>query len=107
MDNSLKRDLQNFIAERNWGYLRTPENLAKSIAIEAAELLEHYQWDPERADPAGVREELADIFIYAYELVWALDLDVEELMRAKLELNQQRYPVDRVKDQVVRKHDEL
>jgi len=88
--------LRTFMAEREWGQFHSPENLAKSISIEAAELLECYQWnaDGDRDEVAG---ELADVLTYALLLADELGLDPEQIVRAKLERTGQKYPVEKAK----------
>ncbi|MDO5732760.1 MAG: nucleotide pyrophosphohydrolase [Eubacteriales bacterium] len=75
-----------------WTPYHTPENCAKSITIEAAELLEHFQWSDE-ADVEGVKEELADVLIYAYNLADVMELDVDEIVKNKLKKNWERFAV--------------
>ena len=86
--------LRAFVAERDWSQFHTPENLAKSISIEAGELLECFQWD---SDPeiAQIRDELADVLTYCILLADQLDLDPEEIILHKLEKNREKYPVDK------------
>ncbi|MDO4432614.1 MAG: nucleotide pyrophosphohydrolase [Aerococcaceae bacterium] len=81
-----------FQTARNWRGYHTPRNLACSIMIEAAELLENYQWGDEGADMENVKEELADILIYAYTLAHELNLDIETIMRDKIAKNAIKYP---------------
>jgi NTP pyrophosphatase (non-canonical NTP hydrolase) len=69
-----------------------PENLAKSIIIEAAELLENYQWGPDHADLENVKEEIADVVIYAMAMAYDLGFDIEEMIYEKLEKNALKYP---------------
>ena len=88
--------LIEFQAERDWKKFHTPENLAKSISIEAAELLEHFQWGKEY-DLEEVSEELADVLIYCIYMVDALDLDIREIILNKMEKNAIKYPVDKSK----------
>jgi dCTP diphosphatase len=90
------RVLKTFVAERDWEQFHTPGNLAKSVSIEAAELLECFQWNDD-ADPTRVAEELADVLIYCYLLADKLDLDLSAIALAKLELNRQKYPVDKAR----------
>ena len=89
-------DIRAFVKEREWGKFHSPENLAKSIAIEASELLECYQWD-DKADEIQVRHELADVLTYCLLLADKYQLDVEEILLEKLEINRQKYPVDKAK----------
>ncbi|QAY73720.1 nucleotide pyrophosphohydrolase [Agromyces protaetiae] len=85
--------LRTFIAERDWEQFHTPENLAKSIAIEAGELLEEFQWAPE-FDADRVRLELADVLTYCYELADRLGVDPEAAILEKLEITRRKYPVE-------------
>ena len=96
--------LRAFVAERNWEQFHTPENLAKSISIEAAELLECYQWGDARAD--RVRQELADVLTYCLLLADKLDLNLEEIIIEKLLETEQKYPVDKAWGNS-KKYDEL
>lgn len=84
------------MAERDWGQFHSPENLAKSISIEAAELLECYQWDGD-ADSEEVTGELADVLTYALLLADRLDLDPEQIVLDKLERTGRKYPVEKAK----------
>jgi NTP pyrophosphatase (non-canonical NTP hydrolase) len=86
--------IRKFSADRNWDQFHTPENLAKSIAIEAGELLECYQWS-EQADLEHVKQELADVIVYCQNMLDALGLDEDEIINAKMDLNEQKYPVDK------------
>lgn len=89
-------ELIKFQRERDWKKFHTPENLAKSISIEAAELLEHFQWGKEY-DIVDVGEELADVLIYCIYMADALDLDIEEIIRDKMIKNAVKYPIDKSK----------
>lgn len=82
-----------FRDDRGWKNNDRPENLAKSIIIEAAELLENYQWGPEYADLVNVKEELADVMIYAIAMAYDLGFDIEDMIYEKLEKNNHKYPV--------------
>jgi len=97
--------LRAFIAERDWAQFHSPENLAKSIAIEAGELLERFQWGPD-FDRDKVRGELADVLTYCYELADALGLDPEAIILDKLEVTRAKYPVERTRGRSTR-YDEL
>lgn len=94
-DDVLKM-LKAFTAEREWGQFHSPENLSKSISIEAGELLECFQWSGEftRSD---VELELADVLTYCYLLADALDRYPEDLIREKLAVTKRKYPVDLAK----------
>ncbi len=87
--------IRAFSAARDWEQFHTPENLAKSICIEAAELLECFQWDGTAYDPAHVREELADVLVYCRNLLDALGLDEDEIVNAKMDRNEAKYPVEK------------
>ena len=92
----LKAKVEAFVAARQWARFHTGKNLAMSIAIEAAELMEHFQWSPElpeALDRAEVAEELADVVIYALALANRLELDVAAAVTAKLDKNETRFPV--------------
>lgn len=96
MDKALRDEILKFTEERDWDQFHSPENLAKSIAIEAAELLECYQWN-EEANLDHVKEELADVLIYCTQLAEKLQLDMEQIMWDKLKLNAKKYPVEKAK----------
>lgn len=91
VDDTVLSALRAFAAERNWAQFHTPANLAKSISIEAAELLEHYQWG-EEADLAEVRDELADVLTYCCQLAMRLELDPDQIVLEKLEKTRVKYP---------------
>ena len=86
--------IRKFSADRNWDQFHTPANLVKSIAIEAGELLECYQWSDE-ADLEHVKQELADVIVYCQNMLDALGLDEDEIVNAKMAQNGQKYPVDK------------
>ncbi|GAA1962356.1 nucleotide pyrophosphohydrolase [Microbacterium aquimaris] len=88
--------LEEFVGERDWAQFHTPANLAKSISIEAGELLECFQWNDD-ADEAHVREELADVLTYCTLLAARLGADADELVMEKLAKTRQKYPVDRAR----------
>jgi len=84
--------LATFAAERDWDKWHTPENLAKSISIEAAELLECYQWGKE-PNPQDVREELADVLTYCLQMCRRLEVDPAQIVLDKLEVTRKKYPI--------------
>lgn len=92
----LKSEIIKFQKERDWKKFHTPENLAKSISIEAGELLEHFQWG-KGYNLDEVAEELADVLIYCMYMADALDLDIKEIILNKMEKNAIKYPVDKSK----------
>ena len=94
--NDVITALREFVAERDWRQFHTPENLAKSISIEAADLLECYQWNAD-ADRDAVAEELADVLTYALLLADRLEMDPEQIVLAKLEQTKAKYPVEKAK----------
>ena len=94
--DELKDELIEFQKERDWKKFHTPENLAKSISIESAELLEHFQWGKEY-DVGEVSEELADVLIYCIYMADALDLDIREIIQEKMVKNALKYPVEKSK----------
>ncbi len=91
------KEIKKFNEERDWGKFHTPENLAKSISIEAAELLEHFQWDSENYNKEEVCEELADVFTYCIQMAMKLEVSPEEIILKKLEKTKKKYPVDKAK----------
>ena len=99
----LRQRVAEFVAARAWEQFHTPKNLSVAIAIEAAELMEHFQWLTAEQAVAAVRDEtkraavadeLADVFIYGLSLANALDVDVSTVVLAKLERNERRFPVE-------------
>lgn len=90
----IREELIKFQSERNWKKFHTPENLAKSISIEAAELLEHFQWGYDY-DIDEVADELADVLNYCFLMAIELDLDVKEIILNKMEKNAIKYPPKR------------
>lgn len=89
-------ELRKFNEERDWDQFHSPENLAKSIAIEAGELLECYQWSSDTSEQA-VKEELADVLAYALQMCDKLGLDPETIILEKMEQNAKKYPVEKAK----------
>jgi NTP pyrophosphatase (non-canonical NTP hydrolase) len=104
-DQSVKDQLAAFVATRDWTQFHTPENLIKSISIEAAELLECVQWDNELSDQ-DVREELADVLTYCLLLAEKLELDPDEIVLEKLEKTKAKYPVEKSRGSS-KKYDQL
>ena len=93
-DSSVFRALQGFVAERDWAQFHTPANLAKSIVIEAGELLECFQWSDD-ADSAHVAEELAHVLTYCHLLAGRLGFDVDQIVLDKLEQTKRKYPIEK------------
>ena len=90
--DELISDLKRFQRQRDWEKFHTPENLAKSISIESAELLEHFQWQKEYVR-SEVADELADVLIYCIYMADAMDFDIKKIIYDKMEKNAIRYPV--------------
>lgn len=95
MQQAIKKILE-FNQERDWYQFHSPENLAKSISIEAGELLECFQWNF-KYDKEHVCEELADVVNYCILMADRLGVDLQEILLEKLEKNRQKYPVDKAK----------
>ena len=89
--------IRKFTEARNWDQFHSPANLAKSISIEANELLECFQWEEDNFDLEHVKEELADVLVYCRNMLDKLGLDEDEIVNAKMERNEQKYPVEKAK----------
>lgn len=87
-------EVLKFNQERDWHQFHTPENIAKSIVIEASELLECFQWDAQNFDRQHVLEELGDVLNYCILMADLLNVDMEQVVLDKLALNKQKYPVE-------------
>jgi NTP pyrophosphatase (non-canonical NTP hydrolase) len=98
--------IRKFTADRDWDQFHSPANLAKSISIEANELLECFQWSDTDYDLQHVKEELADVLVYCRDLLDKLDLDEDEIVNMKMNQNEAKYPVDKAKG-TSNKYDEL
>jgi len=99
----LRKVMADFVAERDWSQFHSPKNVSMALAIEAAELMEHFQWltteasralvnDPEKL--AAVGEELADVVGYSFALANELKIDLSQAIRAKMVKNRLKYPAD-------------
>ena len=93
---ALKNRLIKFNEDRDWDQFHSPENLAKSIAIEAGELLECFQWD-DNYNLEDVEDEMADVFAYLINLSDKLGVDLFEITDKKIDKNEKKYPVDKAK----------
>ena len=103
----INKELRKFRDERDWAQFHNPKDLAIALSIEASELLELFLWKPaENADTDKVKEELADVFAYAFMLADKYGLDVTQIMREKLEKNKLKYPVTKAKGSA-KKYNEL
>ncbi len=98
--------IRTFSEARDWDQFHSPANLAKSIVIEAAELLECFQWDDTEYNLQHVKEELADVLVYCQNLLDRLGLDVNEIVNMKMDQNEKKYPVEKAKGNSV-KYDQL
>ncbi len=92
----VQKAIADFNQERDWDKFHSPENLAKSITIEAGELLECFQWN-NNFDKTEVCDELADVFNYCFQLATKLEVDPEEIILNKLEKTRKKYPVEKAK----------
>lgn len=92
----LIKQIKQLNEERDWDQFHSPENLAKSIAIESGELLECFQWN-NNYDKAEVCEELADVFTYCIMMADKLEVDPKEIILKKLDKTRKKYPVDKAK----------
>lgn len=95
-DRTLREEIAAFVEERDWVKFHSAENLAKSITIEAGELLECFQWNAE-ADIDRVRDELADVFTYCLLLAAQIGVDPDEIVREKLAKSREKYPIDKAR----------
>jgi dCTP diphosphatase len=100
--DELRTAVQKFISERDWDRYHTPKNLSMSIAIEAAELMEHFQWVTNTQSVEMIRDEqtrsqvvdeLSDIMIYCFSLVNKIDIDISSAILDKIRRNELRYPI--------------
>ena len=99
----LREVVRTFVAERDWNQFHAPKNLSMALAIEAAELMEHFQWlsvesSRELTDPEKrrlVAEEMSDVFCYLLALANELDLDITDSLRAKMVKNEKKYPAEK------------
>ena len=102
--DELRSALRQFAEERDWDQFHSPKNLAMALTVEAAELLEHFQWLNEGTTvelplekQAQIEEELADVFLYLVRLADKLGVDLLEAARKKLEVNARKYPAEKVR----------
>lgn len=100
----LRSRVNNFVAERDWAQFHTPKNLAMAMIVEAAELVEQFQWvtpqesiqlTPEKRE--AVSHELADTFVYLLRIAEVLNIDLIQAANEKIDLNAKKYPVEKVK----------
>ena len=98
--------IRRFTTDRNWEQFHSPANLAKSISIEANELLECFQWSDEEYDLDHVKEELADVIVYCQNMLDELGLDADEIVNSKMDKNEAKYPVEKARGSAA-KYDQL
>ena len=89
--------IRKFSEDRDWDQFHSPANLAKSISIEANELLECFQWNEENYDINEVKEELADVMVYCRNMLDKLGLDEDEIINEKMAKNEAKYPIEKAK----------
>jgi len=104
----LKLKINKFVTARNWSKFHTSANLAKSICVESAELLEVFQWSEGEQcnDPVRIRrvkEELADVLIYSLSMANVLNLDIAQIVVKKLKKNEEKYPMEQYKGKIPQK----
>ena len=102
----LKERIDKFNKDRDWDKFHTPVNLAKSIAIEASELLECFQWSDTNYNLEEVQEELADLMNYCIQMSQVLNIDIIEVINNKMNKNEKKYPIEKAKG-VSTKYDKL
>ena len=110
---SLSAKLKKFAEERDWEQFHSPKNLASALVVEAAELLEIFQWmkedeskKPNERTLDKVKEEIADIQIYLLRISDVMGINIQEAVKAKIEKNSAKYPIDKAKG-TSKKYDEL
>lgn len=94
--------IRKFTSDRDWDKFHSPSNLAKSISIEANELLECFQWSDTEYDLQHVKEELADVLVYCRNMLDKLGLDEDEIVNMKMSQNELKYPVDKARGNSVK-----
>ena len=102
--NTLKQRLRDFAEARDWDQFHSPKNLSMALSAEVAEIVEHFQWLTEKQSKtlpqdklAEVETELADTLIYLIRLADKLDIDLLKVAKNKIEINEQKYPVEKAK----------
>ena len=93
----VKQRIDKFVTDRDWRQFHTPTNLAKSISIEASELLECFQWSDTDYDLEHVKEELADVLNYCIQMSQVLNLDIVDILNAKMDKTKKKYPTEKSK----------
>ena len=93
----VKQRIDKFNKDRDWDQFHTPSNLAKSISIEANELLECFQWNDTDYDIEAVKEELADVMNYCIQMSMVLGVDIIDIINSKMDKTEKKYPVNKAK----------
>ena len=100
----LRGRINNFANERDWNQFHSPKNLSMALVVEAGELVEQFQWlkesesyDLSKEKLAAVEEEIADIFVYLIRIAHQLDIDLMSAAKKKIELNESKYPAEKVR----------
>lgn len=108
MDNLevLLKRIDKFNKDRDWDQFHSPVNLAKSISIESAELLECFQWSNDKYDLNDVKEELGDVMNYCFQMCNVLGLDPVDVVNKKMDITEKKYPIEKAKG-VSTKYDKL
>ena len=106
MNNNTIARIRKFTEDRDWDQFHSPANIAKSIVIEAAELLECFQWSDTEYDISKVEEELADVLVYCRNMLDKLGLDEDEIVNRKMNQNEAKYPVEKARGNSA-KYDQL
>ncbi len=104
-DKTIER-IRKFTVDRDRDQFHSPANLAKSISIEANELLECFQWSDDDYDIEQVKEELADVIVYCVDMLDKLNLNVDDIVNAKMTRNEAKYPIEKAKGSAA-KYDRL
>jgi NTP pyrophosphatase (non-canonical NTP hydrolase) len=101
----LAKELKKLVSDRDWGQFHSHQNLAKSIAIEAGELLENFQWQ-DSPSVERVIDELADVLTYCYLLCMDLEVNPNDIIKSKLEITNKKYPISSARGSS-KKYDQL
>lgn len=95
--DALQKRIDIFNKEREWDQFHSPSNLAKSISIEAGELLECFQWNEQKYDLSNVKDELADVMSYCIQMANVLGVDIVQIINDKIDSSEKKYPVEKAK----------
>ena len=102
--DKIKKEIKEFVDERDWEQFHTPKNLSMALSVEASELLEIFQWqkteeykNANAEQKEMIKDEIADIFYYLVRISQKLDIDIEEALINKMKKNRTKHPIDKVK----------